>query len=155
MHIPWRGRLFVPLSILITLGFLIWLAVDWSWFIAVLGVGWILSMTLVWAIVLTNRRVLNGGPMQLVADSEGVRTEHWSIRWDRVDRMWISAVAGTRTLNISVTDRRFVKRPRSAVYSLAAWVDQLFGFPAIRIMEMNIDRPLEDLLAQLETRMTA
>jgi hypothetical protein len=152
MHIPRRGRVFMPLSILITIGFLVWMALDWSWLAAVLGVGWTLSIILVWGIVLTNRRVLNGRPVQIVADTEGVRTAMWSVRWDRVDRMWIGATGATRTLNISVADRRSVERPRSVFYSLDAWLNRVFGLPAIKIPEMNIDRPLEDLLAQLEAK---
>ena len=87
MHIPLRGRLFMPLSIIITIGLLIWVSLDWSWWSGVVGFLWIVSIALIWGIVITNRRVQAGRPMQLVADAEGIRTAMWSISWDRVDRV--------------------------------------------------------------------
>jgi hypothetical protein len=152
MHIPRIGRLFIPISITSAAGFLAWMALDWSLMSAALGIGGLLSFGLIWGLGATNRRVLGGRPMEIVADADGIRTPMWSVRWDRIDRMWIGTTATMRTLNIDVADRTSVTRPRSLFYSLAAFIDRLFRLPAIRIPEMNIDRPLDDLLVQLERK---
>ena len=60
--------------------------------------------------------------------------------------------ASSERLATAGSSRRMIRRPRSFFYSANLYLGRLLGIPAIQIPEMNIDRPVETLLAQLEEK---
>ena len=78
----------------------------------------------------------------------------WSIPWSRVAQMWIGRrrAGNVRVLNIEPFDAKDIERPRSIFYANNTILEQQMRIAPIQIPEMNIDRPLEVLLAQFEEK---
>jgi hypothetical protein len=98
-----------------------------------------------------------GKRWELVADADGVHTPPASIRWDRVASISIqrTRAANQHTLTIDALQPEDVERPRSTVIALTDLINTAVQQPSMQITQRMVDVPLEDLLAELETRREA
>jgi hypothetical protein len=156
LRVPARGKIFAPLSVVLVVGFAAWIAATLSWQSIVFGGGGIVALVGVWGLMRDVRKARGGAPAQIVATEKGISSPMWSISWDRVARVWIGRsgqqTGNIRVLNIEPFDLSDIERPRSFFYSANLALGRLMGIPPIQIPQMNVDRPLETLLSQLEEK---
>src|SRR4029078_8793524 len=91
-------------------------------------------------------------PFQIVATREGLRSPAWELDWERVDRMRVGYVADGRlkALLIDPRTRGDIRRPKSVALRLNSLASNAMRMSEIRILEANVDMPLEDIAAKFE-----
>jgi hypothetical protein len=144
---------FAGLSIVFVVGSAVWISVSPSWKSIVYGGGMIGAFAWVWATRLVVRRVGRTAPLQIVATSHGLSSPFWSIDWDRVARMWIGPTKAGRLMALNIEPMRAedVNWIQSKTLRLNARVGDAMNMPAIQILQINVDRPLDELDAQLRS----
>jgi hypothetical protein len=127
------------------------MAADPSWEAA--AVGGLLFAGIAW--VGGTMSVLSRRPKQIVLTSSSLTTPGYTIDWERVANARVTTTsASTGALPSLViepyasTDVRWTSR----FLRLNGRVSDLFGMGALHILQPNVDRPLEALLAQMEER---
>lgn len=129
-----------------------WIAVGPSLLSVAFGAVTIALLGWIWASALVARRVGGGDALQLVATREGISSPLWSLRWDRVQSISIgeSPAGGRRALFIDPIQPADVQLPPSRILRLNRLLSRWTEDGRITILEGNIDRPIEQLMLDLE-----
>jgi len=157
LAIPIRVRtrdrhLWTALSVGLLVGSAVWIALRPSWSSIIVGGG--LIVLLVWQRVtmLGARRLTGNAPVQLVVTPELISGPPiWSLRWDRVRSITIGETpAGSlRALFIEAFEPSDIELANSRIFTLNRAFSGRQG-AVITILERTIDRPVEQLMIDLE-----
>jgi len=109
------------------------------------------SLGWVWSLILSTRRAARGASLDILATREGLSSSLWSLEWSRVDRID----------QVTDPDGRLVElwiepiRPDDVRWATRVlhWNDRVnhrFGHPSIKIMQKLVDRPLPEILVDLQ-----
>jgi hypothetical protein len=135
------------------LGVALWIALARSWNSYIYGGGWLVWCVWFSATVYAVRRSRGSGVrLQIVATGKGLRAPTWEVDWDRVDRMKVGYISGGRVKALVIAPMRSedIRRPKSAVLRLNSLASKVTGEPEVRILQANVDTPLEDIAVEFE-----
>jgi hypothetical protein len=123
-----------------------------SLFAIVLGA--LMLVLSVWfvAILLVDRRVRAGRSNGIVVTREGLRAPGWSLAWDRVAGVTVQSRTGGPALVIEPYRSSDIERAPSWFLGLNARANDVFRLPQIMIPLRILERPLEEVLRQLEEK---
>ena len=124
-----------------------------SWQALTLGTLVIVAIVWVWGTVVAVRRARASTRAEIVVSSQGVQTHMWAIDWDRVRRMWIgrSSAGRLQALMIEPLEPSDVKSS-SRVLKFNFGAGRVMGAPPIQILQVNVDRPLEEIASLFEAK---
>jgi hypothetical protein len=143
----------MALSVGLFVGSAIWIALRPSWQSIIVGGGLIVLLAWQRVTMLVTRRVSGNAPAQLVVTSELIGSPPvWSLRWDRVRSISIGETpAGcNRALFIEAFEPSDIELPKSRVFALNRAFSGRQNTAVITILERHIDRPVEQLMVDLE-----
>lgn len=149
---PLMRLLFALLSFGSGVGLVVWIVRSHSGVSIVeggLGIGILIWG---WGTLLAARRARGGAPLQIVATREGISTPLWSINWDQVKRIWIGPMPSRLLRGLHIEP----KRPTDIVWASArvlkfnTRLGDAMKMAPIQIPQTGFDRPLEEILRDLE-----
>jgi hypothetical protein len=148
LHVPLRSKVGLPI---VCVGFVAWIVLVPGVESVVVGGMGLVCFGFVAALHIATRRSLRGKPWRIVADSGGIATPSWSVPWNRVSRMGIGGRVPYRKLVVEPTGEDSLVLPDSALLHFDVRLSRrLHWSSSPGIYELSIDRPVEELLAQLE-----
>jgi hypothetical protein len=149
LQLPRRQmRRLVGITVLLPVGAVAIFATDPSSTNALYGGLAILFLAVIWAVLLLGR----GGRQELVATHTGISSPKFSLDWDRVAELRIGPLSGLAGGHLALW---IEPREPSDIHWAESKVLERLGMTraaSIRIPAQNVDRPLEQLVAQLETQ---
>lgn len=150
----WAIWTFGPMSVLLAGGAIAWMALDPEWEAFVYGPLLLASLALVWTTVAVAQRVRGGAPLEIVATDDGLRSPLWELDWDGVERIWIGRIrlGSPRALNIVPRRPDDVRLPPSTVLRANFALSGAMRLPAIQILQVSVDVPLDELAVRFEEK---
>jgi hypothetical protein len=148
------------MSVLLAGASIVWIALAPSWQAFVYGGFLLVSLGAVWLNIWAARGIRRGAPTEIVATRIGLSSATWSLDWDRVSAMWIGSTPnGQRAILIEPYRPADIRRPGSTTLAISATINRAFAAlltpkapETITLLQANVDRPLEQLLGELEAK---
>jgi hypothetical protein len=131
-------------------GLVAWIVAAPGWESILIGGTGVVALAWSGVLVHVSRRLRGGGPRAIVATREGVSSPAWKITWDRVDRVVIRQSQAGPALVIEPLRPDDVELSPSRILGLNRRLNAATRSPQIMLPQRVLDRPLGDLVAQLE-----
>jgi len=157
----WARLSFPIISVAGAVGCVVWIALVPGWRSIVNGGLLLVALFSVWSGILGARRVRRGRAREIRVTKTGLSSSTWNLDWNRVAAMWIGRTqVGSRAILIEPLQPGDVRWTASKTMSVGRLTGRALGaaLPGsataspIALLEANVDRPLEQLLAELEAQ---
>jgi hypothetical protein len=152
LHVPHRSQLtFAAISLAFVVGAIVWNVLATSVPSIVDGGGGVAIFAVIWWIRFAAHRARGNAPLQIVATREGLGSPIWKLGWDRINRIWIGPTASgaLQALHIEPVRPEDVQWPRSRALRFNAWIGGAMHMSEIQILQISVDRPLEEIASDL------
>jgi hypothetical protein len=152
LHVPHRSQwTFAAISLAFVVGAVVWNGLAPSIPSVVDGGGGVAIFAVIWWIRLAAHRARGNAPLQIVATREGLASPIWRLPWNRISRIWIGPTTSgaLQALHIEPISPEDVQWPRSRALRFNAWIGGAMHMSEIQILEVSVDRPLEEIAADL------
>ena len=140
----------------VVVGCVLTIIFDRSWGTAAFAAVLLGLFAWIWGTEFAARRARGDTVNQLVLTGDGIRSPLFSLDWGSVARVWIGATSAQtgslRALFIEPLRASDVQWARSRTIGVSRWLTAKMGQPQLRVLQANVDLPLEQLLAEMERR---
>lgn len=110
----------------------------------------------IWGSMFAMRRARRGAARGLVLTRDGIRSPFFSLDWERVAGIRIGATSARTgslpALFIAPIRREDVRLAKSAALRANRWIDDVTGHRELRVLQVNVEMPLEELASKMEAR---
>jgi hypothetical protein len=121
-----------------------------SWTSVLIGAAVTALGLWIWLTVLSTHNV--GRSVEIVATDQGISSPLWSISWDAVARVYVRHTRYGPLLSIETRRPQDLRLKGNRVLEFNAFLSRLIRSPAISLPLQSLDRPVDELLGELELR---